>query len=287
MTLPADFHFSQASLQDYVDCGRRFQLRSLIRLAWPAVETEPVVENERQMQRGAMFHRLVQQHLVGLPEESLVRQVNETDLQRWWRNYLDFAKQPSSLIPLFGSPLSAVAEVVLSAPLMGYRIVAKYDAILRVEEEAGAQAIIFDWKTIRKRPIRRYLADRLQTRVYPFLLVEAGAHLNRGVDYKPEQVEMVYWYAEFPAEAERFPYDQDRYEEDKGYLADLIVEIASQSRGEFPQTSDQRRCRYCRYRSLCERGIAAGRLLEGEMEGGEEGQSIPILDYEQVAEIDF
>ena len=39
--LPDDFHFSQGSLQDYVDCQRRFQLRYLMKLAWPAVDAEP------------------------------------------------------------------------------------------------------------------------------------------------------------------------------------------------------------------------------------------------------
>ncbi|MCP4541151.1 MAG: PD-(D/E)XK nuclease family protein, partial [Chloroflexi bacterium] len=66
MTLPADFQFSQASLQDYVDCPRRFQLRYVLRVAWPAPEAEPVLENERYLQQGAAFHRLVHQHALGL-----------------------------------------------------------------------------------------------------------------------------------------------------------------------------------------------------------------------------
>ena len=32
---------SQSSLQDYVDCARRFQLRYLDRLSYPAIESEP------------------------------------------------------------------------------------------------------------------------------------------------------------------------------------------------------------------------------------------------------
>ena len=71
MTLPVDFHFSQASLQDYVECRRRFQLRYLVKLAWPAVEAEPVLENERQIQIGGQFHRLIQQYLVGIDVEHL------------------------------------------------------------------------------------------------------------------------------------------------------------------------------------------------------------------------
>jgi len=38
MSLPTGFRFSQASLQDYVDCPQRFQLRYLAALQWPAVE---------------------------------------------------------------------------------------------------------------------------------------------------------------------------------------------------------------------------------------------------------
>ena len=74
--LPASFNFSQSSLQDYFDCPRRFQLRYIEHLIWPAVETEPVLENERRQQEGQLFHRMVQQHLVGLPVEKLTRLAN-------------------------------------------------------------------------------------------------------------------------------------------------------------------------------------------------------------------
>ena len=56
MTLPADFQFSQGSLQDYADCPRRFQLGYILRLAWPAVEAEPVLESERRQLQGQAFH---------------------------------------------------------------------------------------------------------------------------------------------------------------------------------------------------------------------------------------
>ncbi|MBA4379648.1 MAG: hypothetical protein C0393_03000 [Anaerolinea sp.] len=70
-TIPTPFTFSQSSLQDYADCPRRFQLRYIEELAWPAVESEPALENERHQQEGLFFHRLVQQRLVGLPVEKL------------------------------------------------------------------------------------------------------------------------------------------------------------------------------------------------------------------------
>src|SRR5512147_1473821 len=88
--LPEGFLFSQSSLQDYADCPRRFQLRYIERLAWPAVESEPALENERRQQDGQLFHRMVQQQRVGLPVERLAPLANTPDLQRWWENYLGY-----------------------------------------------------------------------------------------------------------------------------------------------------------------------------------------------------
>ena len=66
MKLPAEFQYSQSSLQDYVECQRRFELRYIQRQAWPAVEVEPILEKEEHMRQGAAFHRLLQQHDIGL-----------------------------------------------------------------------------------------------------------------------------------------------------------------------------------------------------------------------------
>jgi hypothetical protein len=67
ITLPNGFIFSQTSLQDYSDCRLRFQLRYLEKMEWPAVEMEPALENERRQMEGQYFHRLVQQHTLGIP----------------------------------------------------------------------------------------------------------------------------------------------------------------------------------------------------------------------------
>src|SRR5512145_354174 len=78
---------SQSSLQDYVDCAQRFKLRYLDRLSYPAVETEPALENEKHQQEGEYFHRLLQQHLIGIPAEQIARFANTPNLQRWWSNF--------------------------------------------------------------------------------------------------------------------------------------------------------------------------------------------------------
>ena len=276
MTLPTDFQFSQGSLQDYVDCPRRFQLRYLLRLAWPAMEAEPPLESERHLQQGAAFHRLVHQHTLGIAQERLSSTVTGANLRRWWHNYLERGPE--------GLPASRYPEVVLSAPLGGYRLIAKYDLIA---VDAGRQAVIVDWKTSRRRPRRRYLAERLQTKVYPYLLVRAGDHFNGGRPFEPERVEMVYWFAEYPDDSQRFAYDTTQYEADEAYLTSLVGQVANLSNSSYPLTTRERRCRYCLYRSLCQRGVRAGALdeIEDELELGE-GFDIS-LDFEQIAEIEY
>jgi CRISPR/Cas system-associated exonuclease Cas4 (RecB family) len=276
MSLPPDFQFSQSSLQDYVDCPRRFQLRYLLRLAWPAAEAEPALENERYLQQGAAFHRLVHQHTLGIPPERLSGTVVDEDLCRWWHNYL--------AQPLDSLPSSRYPEVVLSAPVGGHRLVAKYDL---VAVEVGRRAVIVDWKTNRKRPRRGWLVARLQTRVYPFLLARAGSHLNAGQPLQPEQVEMIYWFSNFPADPERFAYDAARYRAEEVYLSSLIEEIQGLGDGDFPLTAQERRCRYCLYRSLCQRGIRAGALDEAEEESEVRDDFDISLDFEQIAEIEY
>jgi CRISPR/Cas system-associated exonuclease Cas4 (RecB family) len=265
---------SQSSLQDYYDCPRRFELRYLQRLAYPAIETEPALENEKHQKEGEYFHRLVQQHLIGIPAEQVGKLANTENLQRWWGNYLianDLKplKQMSSLHP----------EVTLSAPLEKFRLVAKYDLIAIGKD----QATIFDWKTYRKRPKNEWLHIRWQTRVYRALLVQAGAHLNHGQPFAPEQIEMIYWFADFPTEPARFIYKADQFKRDWDALTTLANEITNASN--FPLTDDVSKCSYCPYRSYCNRGIRAGDSADAELETAAE--ELFDINFEQIGEIAF
>jgi len=113
--------------------------------------------------------------------------------------------------------------------------------------------------------------------------------------FQPEQMEMVYWFANFPKDPERFSYDTAQYDADGDYLASLIEEIKelalSLSKGlgdeDFPLTTQERRCRYCPYRSLCQRGVRAGSFDEMEDELGWGDDFEIVLDFEQIAEIEY
>lgn len=284
MSLSAPFQFSQASLQDYQDCRRRFELRYLDRLPWPAIETEPVLENERSMQKGAAFHHLVHQHQIGLPVERLSAQIKDEELSDWWQRYLDSVAEVTSLPG--DSPVRIYPEQLLAASLAGHTLLAKVDLLL---VQPGERLRIVDWKTSRYRPKRSWLLERQQTRVYRFLAVEAASHLNAGLQAAPDQVEMVYWFTHTPLQPEIFPYTLEQYQADRDFLTRVFEEIAAAGPGDFPLTPDEQRCRFCVYRSLCDRGVTAGGLdlLPAPLEDLQDLGLDTSLDFDQIAEIEF
>ncbi len=268
--LPSSFIFSQSSLQDFSDCPRRFQLRYIEQLKWPAIETEPALENERRLVEGQLFHRMVQQHLIGLPVENLTRMVNSPDLSRWWENYLNN--------PFNFDGYSLHTEITLLAPVKSYRLMAKYDL---VAVSPDGDTMIYDWKTYHKRPRDEWMAARLQTRVYLALLARAGSHLNGKVPIPPERIEMIYWYSDYPSEPARFPYNATQYARDWENLSGLIEEIANH--GHFQKTEDEKKCAYCPYRSYCNRGVKAG-ISDGLQE---DDTAAVEFSLEQIAEIEY
>jgi hypothetical protein len=282
--VPPDFQFSQRNLQDYVDCRRRFQLRYLDHLAWPAVEAEPLIEHEQRLQAGAAFHRLVQRYLIGVPVGRLSAMVEsgsmfESELQRWWQNFLQYA----SVAPVENT----LVEGVLSSQISSYRLLAKYDLIRWGVDQAHPNVTIFDWKTSQQRPPRQWLAERLQSRIYPYLLVQAGSPITGVGKLSPEQVEMVYWFAEYPRESHRFAYGSEQFQLDHDYLTGLVAEIENLAEGDFHLTSDESKCKYCTYRSLCDRGITAGLIDPLEIDQESAGVDDFDLDFDQIAEIEF
>ena len=275
-TLPSTFLFSQSSLQDFADCPRRFQLRHLRRCSWPAVQTEPLLEAERHMERGHAFHRLAHQRHLGLDEALLREAALGAGLEDWWESLLDHGPA--------GLPDSRYAECSLATPLAGHTLIAKYDLIAA---EPG-RLVIVDWKTSLRRPSRAGLQTRLQTHVYPYVLAMAGGRLT-GQPVEPGQVEMHYWFAEFPDQPELFRYSAEMCEQDAARLAGLIREIAACPDDGFPQAADDRSCRYCVYRSLCEREARAGAFDQAEDDIGDDlAEDAEIrIDIQQVAEIAY
>ena len=272
---PQDFHFSQHNLQDYTDCPRRFELRYLQKLKWPALQSEPVLEMEHRAELGRRFHELVHQSNLGLPDEQISSQVKDDELALWWSEY-----QSSSLLNEL--PPDRKSEFLLSAPFGGFRLVAKYD-LLAIEP--GKRAVIVDWKTSSKPLPRKYLLERLQTRIYPYLLVLAGQSLNGGKRIDPNRLELIYWFPSQPGKPVHIQYSDKLFSSDEDFLLNLVNDVSTRPAGQFPLTLDEKKCTYCVYRSLCNRGTQAG-LWQEDQEEDEPSAGLEF-PFDQIGEIEF
>ena len=158
-------------------------------------------------------------------------------------------------------------------------MIAKYDLLAL---EARGEAVIVDWKTWRRVPAQRHLQVRLQTILYRYVLAKAGDHLFGG-PIPPEKIRMIYCFVAQQGERVSIDYSAEQLRQDEAYLLKLIDAIDGAE--QFPLTDNEARCRFCTYRSLCERGGAGPLdLLDAEDELEDEDFE---LDFDQIAEIEF
>jgi hypothetical protein len=282
--LPDDFRFSQYSLSDFQDCPRRFYLRYIARQAWPLVETGPhglgPQEYQDYLRRGALLHRWIERHWLGIPNSELATQ--HFELSVWWSRFLaaDFSGLPEQRLP----------ELELSAPLGEFRLYARFDLLALpphpspLPQGEREKIVIVDWKTLRggNAPSYDFLKRRLQTRVYLYVLATAGAPFNGGEPFAPEQCVMRYWLANFPERPwVEITYSQAEYAQDAARLL-ALAQDAAQRNGEaqFPKTDDERKCTYCVYRTLChQRGAPGAAMPDEEMDMHMQATDVQALDY--------
>lgn len=264
--LPETFAFSQSSLQAYENCPRRFWLAYVEQLPWPAIQASPVSEYEEHMRQGAIFHRLVERTESGM-DPDLIAAGLTPPLSDWFDAYRRFrpADLPTEVVEI---------EKVLSIPFgvegkgdsppRAYRLAAKYDLIAA---ETDGPMVIMDWKTTRRRADPATLRRRLQSMVYPYVLVEASRSLPWG-PVRPEQVEMRYWFTAAPSQPLVFRYDAAQHAANRSRLQAMLASIlAGADEADYPKVPDselnrRRFCNYCVYRSRCNRGDVAGDLDE-------------------------
>jgi CRISPR/Cas system-associated exonuclease Cas4 (RecB family) len=239
--------FSQASLEDYRTCPRRFQLRYLHAQKWPALVATPPDTYEDHRRQGVLLHRMIQQHELGFPASFLTSANREEPLATWYQRYLDYP--PDDL------PAERIPEFECSSRVEDYHLVGKFDLLAY---EPGGRFVIVDWKTDRRPPSITKAAERMQTHIYPYLLVESGAFLNEEAPIRSSQVEMVYWYAEDPQGVQRFSYTEAMHAENRAYLLALMDEISQEGSSGFPLTDNLQACVFCTFRSLCGRGSSPG-----------------------------
>jgi hypothetical protein len=279
MILPADFDFTQGNLQDYLDCPYRFYMRYILRTKWPALVVGDALEFEARGQAGGRFHRLVQQYLLGVPQDRINQMADEDpnpDLRAWWDGFL--ANVPPWLVG------EHWVETTLTTELAGHRLVAKYDLILS-DQDGGLT--IFDWKTSHKLPRKDWLLERVQTRLYRLVLLEASPLFAGGELLTADCIRMNYWFTAQSQTPVSLPYQTSAYQRDQRDLSRLIKEISVSKPSDFRRTDDEKKCHFCIYRSHCDRGIEAGDLEDFDDFDLEPMDAPDTITFEDLPEIKF
>ena len=270
-------HLSQSNLQDFSDCPRRFELKVIDNISWPAAYLEPLSQLEQATDLGNQFHQLCYQYFTGIDQDSLSRSISDPDLKIMWESFSAFAKgfQDEDRFP----------EIILSTPFLGHQLIAKFDLLLKTN---NGKFIIYDWKTSTQKPNRTLLSQRFQTFLYPYILAKIGTSIFKKEQPAPKNISMNYWYPMSSDPEEIFPYSDTLYSENTAQLTDIIAEIDGYVDTEkiFPMTNDRKLCCKCVYRSLCERGIQAGKL-DAFTEIDAEDLSGVHFDLDNISEIKF
>lgn len=232
--------FSRYKLTTFLACQRRFQLRYVRDLPWPA---EPVTEAWREAsRRGRAFHRMLHRHFLDLPVAEPAG--DDPALQRWWRI---FREEAPSLPASERRP-----EETLTVPIDGHRLSGRFDLLIL----SGDRAHIFDWKTEARPRSATALRDDWQTVLYLALLVEGSRALRPGgPPLNPEKVDLTYWFVQAPQAAVTIPYGHDAHAENWQRLTDLVrlIDHRLSEEGVWPLTDDWEECGRCAYQVFCGR----------------------------------
>lgn len=271
------FTFSSGSLQDFLDCERRFELKYLLRQEWPAPQSEPVLEVESRIRTGREFHYIIHQYLCGIPLPGLQKMELAPDIHHWLERFEIFFR---------GFPFVELhSEYTVVTPSQdNYYLTAVYDLIGMTDQP---KLLIIDWKTSPHPPRKEMIAQTIQSILYPYLAFENRAQIFKGSKIGHGDIEMIYWNAVHPQETVSFSYSVHQHEENSEKLKRLIDTIIGKPMGTFTKTENTRKCAYCQYRSLCQRGSRAGSLDQDNGEYIDVDTLISELQFDDSAEIPF
>ena len=257
--IPSNFVFSQSSLQTFAYCPRRFYLRYLRKLVWPA---QMVSEQNQSKDRdsGVRFHQLIHQYFLGFELKTLQKIANyDSDgrMADWFENFLQspYAYLPGSLYP----------EKSFQTEIAGYQLVAKVD-LLQIHEN---QIKIYDWKTSQKLPKASSLLKQAQSKVYPLVISKAIAPQS-------QKLSLIYWEANFPDQTIELESNDSDWQKFENEISNQIREIISLKDEEFVMTNDMQKCGWCEYRSFCHRAVSA--------EQADESYDLESLDEIEIPE---
>ncbi len=251
-----DIRLSATSIRDYLDCARRFQLRYILEQPWPAAKNEPLLEYELSRQRGAQFHRLLERYYLGVDARTLSDMITDPVIRGWWQIHQD--QQPVDVV----TSERILPEKLFQAKLDDYVLTAFLDLVVIGTDDT---VTIIDWKTTHREPNPQEWSSSIQTLVYLYVVGEKIAALqNHSV--RLSDIKMLYWFVEHPKQPVLINYGDIQHEQAKsklrGLLQPLSDRLKAESNIEWPKTPDIKKCKFCVYRSLCDRGVRPEATLD-------------------------
>ncbi len=256
-----DYHFDmiqrtlslgRSSLETFLICRRRFRLRIVDRLPWPATPLDG--DTETAVANGRAFHQQLERHFLQLRTDSAPA---DPALRQWWQAF------QHSRLPL-PDDARLLPELSLSVPLGSHHLVGRFDllAISVSPDDGRYRAHIFDWKTSRPRAEATLRSD-WQTRLYLALLAEGSQALfddDGATGIAPDDISITYWYVREPDTPRTLHYSSawhaDNWAELAGLLAQIDGELADESSAAWPLTDQLSHCRDCAYQVYCGRQAA-------------------------------
>ncbi len=227
---------TQTQISAYERCRRSYYLKYIRELAWPVEKS-----SGQEMRRGADFHLLIRQLIMGLPEDSLILPSDDEKIRAWLGSFC--REKP---LDGFGS---VFAEKEVTALYSDVLWLGKFDA-LAIRDD---RLTVFDWKTTEHRGDPSLYLASPQTRLYRFLAMTCAPRLLGGGMHgiPAENIEMIYWFPEHPDQAVRLPYSEEAYRQDMTWLRLKSREMSSEEEADYPCTENTRHCRFCSYEAYC------------------------------------
>lgn len=258
--------FSASQVEAFLSCRRKYYYGSLVRLNWPAPFDRNFQKAEALTALGRDFHLAVQRVIQRILTIDEAIQTNQGRVKIWLEQFSRTIALPSDGAVYAELPLTmAIGEDLWNGKIDSLAV-------------SGGRATIYDWKTTRRPGKRSDYAEAAQTRLYRALAVANRDALGIAPNRLPD-IEMIYWFANFPDDPIRFTYSESAYAEDLAALTALAAEMRSTNEADYPRTRDAKTCAWCRYRTYCRPSSVALEFDEDDFEPAAD-DLMTIADFE-------
>ncbi len=220
------FLYSQSSLDTFLTCNRKFKYQYIDSIRWGEIEEELA----EKFKKGEKFHTLAERYFSGIPtgEEFL----EEEDLKEYFNNLKDTF--------LINKDYEYKAEYEIRYRNDNIKLMARYDLIVFKKDSVE----IWDWKTGNKKLQEKYQKEKLQTKIYLYLLKE-----KLGDKVKAENISMNYWQPQYKNDWVTINYSDEMHSRNKKELKELMKDILEEEK--FEMTENKKACQYCDFKKIC------------------------------------